>query len=53
MRILPTLDVETATTVAPAMERKQEITLGLCVQCDLKYNCVWLSDNKQFCEHYQ
>lgn len=52
MKFLTTLDVEPATAIAPVLERKQEITMGLCMQCDLKYHCVWLSNNKQFCEHY-
>ncbi len=53
MNVTPTLEVEAAVLVSTPLERKQEIKLGLCVACDLRNNCVWLSENKQFCEHYQ
>ncbi|WP_339609000.1 hypothetical protein [uncultured Planktosalinus sp.] len=53
MNVLPSLEVEAEPSVSTGQQRKQEMKLGLCVACDLRFNCVWLSENKQFCEHYK
>lgn len=29
-----------------------EITSGICMNCDLKYSCIWRMNNKMYCEHY-
>ena len=59
MKVLTPLQLKTEITTTPEVKskqetkKKQEITLGLCLHCDLKFNCVWLSNNKHYCEHYQ
>lgn len=53
MQVLSTLQLKPEAEAKTIAKSNQEITLGLCMQCELKLNCVWLSNNKQFCEHYE
>lgn len=47
------IDVNFSIISEEKLVSTNDVTGGLCINCDKRTHCAWQGNNKVFCEHYK